>query len=223
MGSPDQGSWLGRRTRPLSITAAMPSMVIEVSATLVERMSLGRGPAAIARSCSAAGSSPCSTPRSRPRPRATPSQASAQRRISRAPGRNTSTLPSSPVAPRWRSASATCDSSGRSLRPGRCSIATGWRRPGERSAGASRNAATGSASRVADITSRRSSGRRSRCSRRSRASATSVSTWRSWNSSSTTAATPRSPGSSRSRRTSRPSVTKRIRVASLTRDSKRTW
>ena len=190
---------------------------------LVAKISRGRAPTDTARSCSAADKSPCRLTISRPRPSAMPLHDLALSRISRAPGKNTSTLPSSPVCPRCRRPSPTRAPSSRSPRIVRYSISTGWLRPGERSDGASRNADTGPGSSVADMTTIRRSGRDVVWSRRSSVSARSVSTCRSWNSSSTTADTPRSLGSSRRRRTNKPSVTKRIRVASLTRDSKRTW
>ena len=52
VGSPDHGECDATRASPLSITATTPSMVTEVSATLVDRITLRRGPARTARSCS---------------------------------------------------------------------------------------------------------------------------------------------------------------------------
>ena len=69
-------------------------------------------------------------------------------------------------------------------------------------------------SKVADMASRRSSGRRARCRSSASASAKSVSRLRSCASSKKIAATPSSPGSVCRRRTSRPSVTTSTRVRS---------
>ncbi len=58
MGSPDQGEWEEIRASPLSITAVIPSIVTDVSATLVERINFRRVEGRTARSCSSAGKSP---------------------------------------------------------------------------------------------------------------------------------------------------------------------
>ena len=59
-GIPVQGESTATRARPLSITAVTPSMVTELSATLVERITLRWSAGATARSCSAGERSPCS-------------------------------------------------------------------------------------------------------------------------------------------------------------------
>jgi len=58
VGRPVQGEKAAWRARPLSMTVVTPSMVMELSATLVERMILGWLEGATARSCSAGGRSP---------------------------------------------------------------------------------------------------------------------------------------------------------------------
>ncbi len=221
-GSPDHGDWLATRARPLSITAVTPSMVTELSATLVDRITLRRSAGCTARSCSAAGRSPCSGRTSRPAPSAIRSIARLARRISAAPGRNTSTSPSSPSPTSFSSAEATCRSSG-SADAGVYAIEVSNRRPSDRStAQPPRYAATGVDSMVADITIRRSSGRAVLCNRRRSASARSPSRWRSWNSSSTTTSTPPRERSERSLRVSTPSVMNVIRVPGPVASSKRT-
>src|SRR5436853_560558 len=57
-GRPDQGECPATRASPESTTAATPSIVTEVSATFVERISLRLSAGRTAASCSAAGSSP---------------------------------------------------------------------------------------------------------------------------------------------------------------------
>ena len=51
-GKPDHGEWLATRATPLSTTALTPSIVMELSATLVERIILRRSEGPTARSCS---------------------------------------------------------------------------------------------------------------------------------------------------------------------------
>ena len=76
-----------------------------------------------------------------------------------APGRNTRTSPSSLSWASRRTAAATWRPSGRSSGCSTCSIASANVRPSDRTTGAPpRNAATGSASSVADITTRRELG-----------------------------------------------------------------
>ena len=74
-GSPDHGEKPATRARPLSITAVTPSMVTELSATLVERITLRRSAGATARSCSSGVRSPCSGRSSRSALAAMPLQA----------------------------------------------------------------------------------------------------------------------------------------------------
>ena len=57
-GRPDQGESPATRARPESMTARTPGIVMDDSATLVERMTLRMGPGWTARSCSAGGRSP---------------------------------------------------------------------------------------------------------------------------------------------------------------------
>ncbi len=173
VGSPVQGEWRATRARPESITATTPSMVTEVSATLVERITLGRSPRRMARSCSRGGRSPWSVTSARPARSATGAHASRARRISPAPGRKTSTSPSSPPLTRRFSADATCCSRRRSSGASRCVISTGWARPSTSMAGASRNARTFCTSRVALITTIRRPLRAPRRRRSEKASARS--------------------------------------------------
>ena len=70
------------RARPLSTTVTTPSMVMELSATLVDKMTFVRWEGPTARSCSSGGWSPCSGSRAHPRRRASGEQAVAARRIS---------------------------------------------------------------------------------------------------------------------------------------------
>ena len=57
-GSPVHGESLAARARPESITTRTPSMVMELSAMLVERISLRWAEGSTARSCSAGERSP---------------------------------------------------------------------------------------------------------------------------------------------------------------------
>ena len=58
VGRPVQGESVAMRASPLSMTAVTPSMVTELSATLVERITLRRGAGETARSCSSGERSP---------------------------------------------------------------------------------------------------------------------------------------------------------------------
>ncbi len=98
---------------------------------------------------------------------------------------------------------------------------TGKLRPGLLIRGASSQRPIRSPSRVADITSRRRSGRRVACTSKASAAPRSPARCRSWNSSKITAPTPDSSGSPWINRVRMPSVTTSMRVAALTRDSKR--
>ena len=142
-GSPDHGEWEATRASPESTTAVTPSMVTEVSATLVERITLRRGPGRTARSCSSGERSPWSGRTSSPSRAAKEAQACAARRISAIPGRKTSTSPSGVSVTTRRTVEATRSSS-RSSRAAsageRCSTATSKSRPSERTDGASEEA-----------------------------------------------------------------------------------
>ena len=50
VGTPDHGEWPATRASPESITATMPSIVTELSATLVERITFRLGAGRIASS-----------------------------------------------------------------------------------------------------------------------------------------------------------------------------
>ena len=97
-------------------------------------------------------------------------------------------------------------------RAGGCSMRTGKLRPGLDRRGASSHRATRSPSSVADITSRRRSGRSCACTSSASAAPRSPARCRSWNSSKMIAPTPVSSGSSCSRRVRMPSVTTSMRV-----------
>ena len=149
------------RARPLSITAFTPSTVTELSATFVARISLraSRVHGAIllfGRQTAMQGQHQQPRP-----PRQQPRTRACARRISAAPGRNTRMSPGAArrsAAPR---ASPTCCFEWL-WRVGRCWIESSNRRPSERTTGQSpRYCATGAASRVADITTMRRSGRAS--------------------------------------------------------------
>ena len=150
-----------------------------------------------------------------------PSRSVATRRISRAPGRKTSTSPSCDAI-----ASRTAETVASSRRcpalGGRKLVVTGNARPLLLTTGASpSSAATRPPSIVADITSRRRSGRRSDCVYRARARPVSPCNERSWNSSKQMSDTPSSVGSSSNIRVSTPSVTTSMRVPALMRVSPR--
>ena len=82
--------------------------------------------------------------------------------------------------------------------------------------------ATRAPSSVADITSRRRSGRSAPCASSASARPRSASSERSWNSSNSTALMPLNSGSSRIMRAKTPSVTTSMRVRAETFDSSRT-
>ena len=128
------------------------------------------------------------TPARRPAPRAAPASPAAPRGARAAPGRAPRAAAAAPCP---RSASAT-----RNARPG---ALTSGASPSRR--------ATAVPSRVADMTSRRSSGARLARASRHSARPRSACRLRSWNSSKMTAATPSSAGSDCSIRVSTPSVT----------------
>ena len=90
------------RARPASITATTPSMVTDVSATLVDRITLRRPPGSgrTARFWSGSDISPCSGTTAKRSPASASPSASAARRISPAPGRKTSRSPVGLVADR---------------------------------------------------------------------------------------------------------------------------
>ena len=211
--SPVAVSSRGARRQPPSTTMRTPGTVSDVSAMLVasttRRPSAGRN----ARSCSASGRSPCSGSTSAPQP----SRADRARLISPMPGRKASTSPEwAASASRIAAATAAGRSRGEAMSRRLCSTATGNMRPALSITGAPISADSRAPSAVADMASRRSSGRSWRCRSRHSASARSPASARSCTSSRMTRPTPSSPGSDSSRRTSSPSVTTSIRVAALT-------
>ena len=108
--------------------------------------------------------------------------------------------------------------------PGRAagqSMSTAKLRPALLKRGASNQRAMRSPSRVADMMTRRRSGRRWACTSRASAAPRSPCRCRSWNSSNRIAPIPASSGSSCSMRVRMPSVTTSMRVAADTRDSRR--
>ena len=233
---PVTGSNTARRSRPESTTMRMPSMVRLVSAMFVASTTLrrpggggrqrrvlllraaarrtGAGPA-----CLRANAPFCSC--------------DCTRRISRAPGRNTSTSPASSLKrpPHDARASATrpnrrSAAAARQQRRGWCRHSRGCHRPGARPAdcttGASPSfAAMPCASSVADITSSFSSGARFACASSVSARPRSACRLRSWNSSNMTRPTPSSAASCCNMRVSTPSVTTSMRVSRETRVSMR--
>ena len=92
---PRRGSKLASRARPASITVRTPSMVSEVSATLVETMIFGRLPGETAASWAAGGRPPWSGKMSWLRVKDEFSSVSTVLRISCMPGRKHSTSPGS--------------------------------------------------------------------------------------------------------------------------------
>ena len=122
------------RASPASITATTPSMVTEVSATLVDRITLRRPPGSgrTARFWSGSDISPWSGTTANRSPGSASPSASAARRISPAPGRNTSRSPSGSSRIARRTAAAICCASGRVSGSARCSMATSNARPSER-------------------------------------------------------------------------------------------
>ena len=143
------------RASPQSITAVTPSMVSEVSATLVETMILRACVLATARSCCSGGNSPCSGKLTNSRSPRPPWIACSVRLISYAPGMNTSMSPSVSPATRSHSRAATSHTGSWSKFGERCrySIATGKLRPCETSTShGARYCRSIPASSVADIT-----------------------------------------------------------------------
>ena len=163
---PVAGSKRLRRLRPLSITSRTPAMVRELSAMAVASTILPAAWRAGAIACSWASrfSWPCRSASSGSWPQAVASMARWVACNSRCPGRKISTVS---AALRWSSqwasrARTTCRSSRSSGRLTWCCIVTGQLRPwlSITSAPSSR-AASGARSSVADISSRRRSGRSS--------------------------------------------------------------
>ena len=186
---------------------------------LVDRMIRRRVPGCSTASCACAGRAPYRGSTSTP---ASPCRLRRTRSISPAPGRNTSTSPSSCTASTLRIAAAVRTSSVPSI-PSAQVTSTGNGRPSTSTIGQSkRNALTSRGSIVADMTIRRRSSR-ARMVSRQKARARSAWTDRSWNSSMMTQDTPSSSGSSMNRRVRMPSVTTRIRVSFEWRPKKRTW
>ncbi len=139
-----------------------PSMVSEVSATLVETMILRSRVRATARSCASGGSSPCRGNTTQPFSSRRPPSACTVRPISYAPGMNTKKSPSVCPATRAHSRAATSHTGSLSKFTvfGRYSIATGKLRPSEvRISQGARYSASTCASSVADITTIFRSGR----------------------------------------------------------------
>ncbi|MNN21556.1 hypothetical protein D3C81_1348830 [compost metagenome] len=149
------------RRRPLSITTVTPSTVrldsaIDVASTTLRRPA---GAGSIARRCSACGSAPYSGASMTSAGNPPPASSDSARRISRAPGRNTSTLPSCAVKDR-RTARSTVRSSDSLGVPGAYTVSTGNIRPRLCTTGApSSKSAIGPGSSVADMTSSRKSSR----------------------------------------------------------------
>ena len=123
------------RAMPESITQAIRGMVSEVSATLVARMRRRWFPGLNTRcwspSPSRANRGSTSVPGYR-----RPSSTSAHSRISRSPGRNTSTSPCGSMPPSMSTARATCCGRSSSSFGGRKNSATGNIRPGASITGA---------------------------------------------------------------------------------------
>ena len=130
---PRLGSNFACRARPASTTMVTPSMVSEVSATLVETMILRAAVRATALSCASGGSSPCSGSTTQPLSARCSASACNVRPISYAPGKNTKKSPSVCPATRAHSRAATSHTGSFSKLTalGRYSIATGKLRPCE--------------------------------------------------------------------------------------------
>ncbi len=256
---PVEGSNIERRTSPESTTTRTPWMVRLVSAMLVARTTLrvpGEDGASAASWSSGASSPksgrtrtscaarPCCPMRpgcARRRPacsddsvRSAASINDWTRRISRAPGRNTSTSPVS--SRRARRTSCAVIFSGESMGPpgpnggpGRGGApfpakrdSTGNVRPSDVTIGASpKSRATASPSSVADMTSTLRSGVRFSRASNTSANPRSACKLRSWNSSKITTAIPSSAGSVCNMRVRTPSVTTSTRVSRETRVSMR--
>ena len=204
---PLAGSKRGSRASPVSITARTPGSVTLLSATLVAKTTRRCAPGANTRACSSTLISPCSA------------QISAFRPASKRTARSISALPGkkhnkSPVLSTSASSTARLSwLSGVSRgRAARYRISTGKLRPAETKRGASRKRASRSPSSVADITTKRRSGRTAACTSKHSARPRSLAKLRSWNSSKITAEMPSNSGSSCSRRVRMPSVTISMRV-----------
>ena len=200
---------------PASITATTPSIVTEVSATLVARITLRRSARATARSCSSAERSPCSGNTSRSARGRQLGQVLGGAADLAGAGQEHQHVAVEPLVDQAPHRRRHLLAHERSSGGGTCSTSTGNVRPSDTITGAARNAATGSGSSVADITTSLRSGRAPRRSRWHSASARSPARWRSWNSSRITTPMPRSVGSPSSWRVRTPSVTKRMRVVGV--------
>mmetsp|Transcript_22889 Transcript_22889/g.68705 ORF Transcript_22889/g.68705 Transcript_22889/m.68705 type:complete len:384 (+) Transcript_22889:1076-2227(+) len=216
---PVSSSMVATRARPESTTAVTPANVSEASAIGLATMTRRpwRAPWTTA-SCSSAGMAPYSVWTSMS---VFSRRAAETRRISRAPGRNTSTSPASGASLSARSVASTTASSSAFRRLSSAAsrgaprfgyaISTGYARP-EALTMVEPAATEPSPRSVADMTTSRSSGRKTACASRQSASATSESTPRSWNSSKITTLACSRLGSSRHMPKSTPSVTTSTRV-----------
>ena len=122
--SPTPGSNSICRAVPVSTTAVTPSTVTDVSATFVASTTFRRASFCKARSCTSGGRSPCSGSTSKPRASASAFRQPAVSRISRRPGRNTSTSPG--VASRTRSTTSAAASTADRSRPARLVANFDW-------------------------------------------------------------------------------------------------
>lgn len=211
------------RISPESTTTRTPSMVRLVSAMEVASTTLRRpgGLGRMAWSCACCGRLPKSGWMRTPRGSPSADSISSTRRISPAPGRKTSTSPSS-VSSAARTARAAAASMRPSGRRGSQRVSTGCTRPSLVTTGAaSSSAATGPPASVALITSTRRSSRSTARDCSVSARPRSACRERSWNSSKITIPTPSSAGSCCSIRVSTPSVTTSTRVDGPTRVSMR--
>ena len=214
---PDDGSNRARRALPPSTTMRMSGSVSEVSAIEVARTTRrpSTGPRAARWAANSIAPKRGRTVQSETRP----ARAVATLRISPSPGRKARRPPSGTSSKAWRICAAMTASKravGSGLR-GSQRVSTAKARPCEVTRGASCiRRATGSASRVADMTittrSSRSAPRSSKVSARPK----SACRLRSWNSSKITAPTPGRSGSDWIMRVRMPSVTTSMRVARVT-------
>ncbi len=214
---PEPGSKRARRARPPSTTTRTSGMVSEVSAIAVARTTLRPSASGTsAARCFSKGSAPCSGCTTTPAGSCGSSRA-AVRAISPTPGRNTSTPPSvcrSAVITRSATASSKRGPWPAPADHGRSShrVSTGNARPSAVRTGASPiSAATGAASSVADIASRRRSGRSAARISSASARPRSPCRLRSWNSSKIRQPMPGSSGFDWIIRVRMPSVTTSIR------------
>ena len=204
----------------------MRGMVSEVSATLVARMRRRWLPGLNTRCWSPRPSLANNGSTSVLRYRR-PSNTSAQSRISRSPGRNTSTSPRGSISVSISTARATCCGSSSSSTGGRKNSATGNIRPGASITGAGRlsvpkNDANAPASSVAEEMTTLRSGRLS-SSRLSQPNRKSMFSERSCASSRMMAAYWRNMGSPCVSASRMPSVMNLMRVSGVSFSSKRTW